>query len=193
MRENFMGESNQATEATATATTTPTPRTTRQIAIAAILLVAVTAVALFGSLATSPNVDGWYADATKVPWNPPGAVFGPVWSVLYVMIAAAGFLTWRAGYAGKGRSNHAHEALRLFVIQLVLNAAWTPLFFAGYPVVGNLAWWGALVVIIALMVTVVLLMRAVGRHSRIAAWLLLPYLLWLLYASTLNVGIIALN
>lgn len=183
------GDAASAADTTGTAA----PTVLRQVAVAVGLLIAVAAVAFFGSLATAPNVDGWYADAAKVPWNPPGAVFGPVWSVLYLMIALAGLLIWRAGYRGPGIPNSARAALRLFVLQLVLNAAWTPLFFAGYPVAGAIAWWAALVVIVALMASVVLLMRAAGGHSRIASWLLLPYLLWLLYATTLNVGIIVLN
>lgn len=183
-----------AAEPASPAPTVPgTPPVPRQIAVAALLLVAVTAVAFFGSLASAPNVDGWYADAAKVPWNPPGAVFGPVWSVLYLLIAIAGFLIWRAGYAGPGAPNAARRALGIFGVQLALNAAWTPLFFAAYPAIGEIAWWSALLVIVALMTSVVLLMRAAGGHSRIASWLLVPYLLWLLYATTLNIGIIVLN
>ena len=89
------------------------------------------------------------ADAEKVPWNPPNALFGPVWSVLYLMIALSGFLLWR--WAAKD-GRRWDPALTVYVVQLALNAAWTPIFFAGYPVIGEAAWWIALIVILALIV-----------------------------------------
>lgn len=171
----------------------PAPAAGRQIGVAALLLAVVTVIAALGSLATIPNTDGWYASVAKVPWNPPDAVFGPAWSVLYVMIAAAGFLIWRAGYAGTGRRNRARQQLRLYAAQLVLNGLWTPIFFAGFPVVGEAAWWIALVVILALIATVLWLIASATRVSWPAALLLVPYLLWLVFASTLNAGIIVLN
>lgn len=171
----------------------PAPAAGRQIGVAALLLVVVAAIAALGSLATVPNTDGWYASVAKVPWNPPDAVFGPAWSVLYVMIAAVGFLIWRAGYAGQGKPNRARRVLQIYAVQLVLNGLWTPIFFGGYPLVGEPAWWLALGVIIALIATVVQLTRAAARHSSLAAWLLVPYLLWLLFAASLNAGIIVLN
>ncbi len=169
------------------------PSTARQISVAVLLLAAVAAIAFFGSLATIPNVEGWYADAAKVPWNPPDGVFGPAWSVLYLLIALAGFLLWRSGHQGAGRPNAARKTLWVYGLQLGLNAIWSPLFFAGYPIIGEAAWWAALVVIVALIASVVWLVAASAKHSRAAAWLLVPYLAWLLFASSLNIGIIALN
>lgn len=169
------------------------PTVARQLLVAAVLLATVTAIAFLGSLATIPNVEGWYADAAKVPWNPPDAVFGPAWSLLYLLIAVAGFLIWRSGHEGSGRPNTAHKTLWIYGVQLTLNAIWTPIFFAGYPLVGRAAWWGALVVIVALIASVVWLIAASAKHSEVAAWLLVPYLGWLLFASSLNIGIIALN
>ncbi|WP_221584014.1 TspO/MBR family protein [Microbacterium sp. G2-8] len=162
-----------------------------QILVAVVLLLAVAGIAAGGSLATAPNVDGWYADAEKVPWNPPGGVFGPAWTVLYLLIAAAGFLLWRAIVVREKRSWDG--VLTVYIVQLALNAAWTPIFFAGYPLIGETAWWLALAVMVALIVAVIWLMALATRRSKIATLLLAPYLVWILFASTLNMGIIALN
>lgn len=168
------------------------PLVSRQLVVAFGLLTAVALVATLGSLATIPNVEGWYADANKVPWNPPNAVFGPAWSVLYVLMALAGWLIWRSGWR-EGKPSAARGVLTLFAVQLILNGLWTPIFFAGYPLIGVPAWWIALVVIVTLIVTVIWLMGASWKFSKWAALLLLPYVLWLIFASTLNAGIIALN
>lgn len=169
------------------------PPLARQIIVAVVLLATVAAIAGAGSLATIPNVDGWYADAEKVPWNPPDAVFGPTWSVLYVVLAIVGFLLWRSGYRGRGEPNEARKARTIYGVQLALNALWSPVFFAGYPLAGAVAWWVALAVIAVMIASVIWLIPTTMKHSRPAAWLLVPYLLWLLFASTLNAGIIALN
>lgn len=170
------------------------PTVGRQALMGAIFLGMSAAVAALGSLASVPNTNGgWYDDAVKVPWNPPNWLFGPAWSVLYVIIAIVGFLVWRAGYDGGDKPNRARSALTIFTIQLVLNLAWTPVFFAGYPVFGAAAWWAGMVVIVLLMVSVVTLIAASARWSKAATWMLVPYLCWLLFASTLNAGIIALN
>lgn len=171
----------------------PRPSVGRQILVGLAFLAAVVVVAGVGSLAAIGNTDGWYLDVEKVPWNPPNSVFGPAWSLLYALIAVAGFLLWRRGFRGAGRRNAATGVLLLFVVQLLLNGLWTPIFFAGYPVIGQAAWWLAMVVILALLVVVVVLILRSRRLSRAAAWLLVPYLLWLAFASTLNAGIIALN
>ena len=76
---------------------------------------------------------------------------------------------------------------------MILNLLWTPVFFAGYPIVGAAAWWAALIVILVLIGTVVALIIATAKWSKLAAWLLVPYLAWLLFATSLNIGIIALN
>lgn len=184
-----------------------TPPVARRVGVAVLLLAIVAAIALLGSLASSPNIDGWYASATKVPWNPPNWVFGPAWSLLYLLIAYAGYLIWRAGYAGRSPGpahsaaasaekpgpNSARKQLRIYAAQLILNASWTPVFFAGYPLIGEAAWWVALAIINALVITVVWLTATTFRISKPAAWMLIPYLLWLTFATTLNAGIIALN
>ncbi|WP_336651442.1 MULTISPECIES: TspO/MBR family protein [unclassified Leucobacter] len=170
----------------------PRPTVARQIAVGVAMLAAVALVAWGGSLASITNIDGWYAEAHKAPWSPPNAVFGPVWSVLYALIALAGWLIWRSG-ARSDAPNAAPGVLRLFVTQLVLNALWTPVFFAGYPLMGAAAWWVALAIMVALMASVILLGITAAPLSRIASWIMIPYLLWLIFATSLNVAVIALN
>lgn len=163
-----------------------------QIAVAGLLLIIVAAIAYFGSLATVANVGGWYAAVEKAPWDPPNAVFGPVWSALYILIALVGWLVWRRGYR-KGEPHAARSTLALYGVQLVLNAAWTPVFFAGFPLIGRPAWWIALAIILGLLVCVIALARAVAKWSKLAIWVMLLYAAWLLFASTLNLWIILLN
>lgn len=168
------------------------PTIGRQTGFGLIFLAAVALIAVAGSLANGPNIDGWYADAEKVAWSPPNVTFAPVWTVLYVMIAVAGWLVWRSAYRG-AQSNRARGTLGVYVAQLILNGLWSPMFFAGYPLLGEAAWWAALVIIVALIASVVWFAVSAWTHSKAAAWLMVPYVLWLAFATTLNAGIIALN
>ncbi len=146
------------------------------------------AVAAFGSLSTAANVDGWYADAEKPFWNPPNALFGPVWTVLYILMAVAAWLVWL-----RRRFEYVTPALTLYGAQLFLNAVWSPIFFGGYVLVGPAALWIALAVIVLLDICVLATILTFWPISRAAAVLLLPYLAWILYATTLNWGIAVLN
>ena len=146
------------------------------------------AVAALGTLATLENVDGWYADAAKAPWSPPNFLFGPVWTVLYALMAVAAWLVWRS----RKRVN-VRPALTVYVIQLVFNALWTPVFFGLYPFVGSPALWIALLIILALDVLVLVTMLRFWPVSRLAAWLLVPYWAWVLFATTLNAAVAVLN
>ena len=145
------------------------------------------AVAAFGAITTIGAVNGWYSHAPHVLWTPPNAAFGPVWTVLYTLIAVAGWLVWRRR-ARRG----APGALGLFVVQLVLNSLWTPIFFGAHALIGSVALWIALAVILALDLVVAATMAAFWPLSRVASLLLLPYFVWILYASTLNWGDAAL-
>jgi translocator protein len=137
-------------------------------------------VAALGGLATVNNVDGWYATADKAPWSPPNGVFGPVWTVLYTAMAVAAWLVWRK------RNGRTKAALTVYGIQLGLNLAWTPVFFGLYPTLGPAALWLALAIILALIAAVTLTVLQFGPISRTAGLLLLPYVAWLVFASTLN-------
>lgn len=159
-----------------TATTTA-PRSRDWLTLLPFLL-AVTTVAVVGGLAAGSAGDT-YSDLTLPSFAPPSWLFGPVWSLLYLMIAVAGWLLWRA----RGRD----VALGVWVAQLLLNLAWTPLFFAAnrYTL--------ALADIVLLAVVILGLIVLASRRSRAAAWLLVPYAVWVLFATALNTAIVVLN
>lgn len=146
------------------------------------------AVAALGSLATIQNVNGWYADAAKAPWSPPNWLFGPVWTFLYTAMSVSAWLVWLHRDEVEVR-----RPLTLYVVQLVLNAIWTPVFFGLYPLIGAAALWIALVIIVALDVLVLLTMLSFWKVSRPAAWLLAPYWAWILFATSLNAAVAVLN
>lgn len=151
-------------------------------------------VAAVGTIATIQHVDGWYATAQKAAWSPPNWLFGPVWTVLYTLMAVAAWLVWRRrGQAGSASRGMARSALLIYAAQLLLNFLWTPVFFALYPTIGGTALWAALGIIVALDVAVPLTIRAFWPIDRTAALLLLPYWLWVLFATTLNWAVATMN
>ncbi|MDQ2698980.1 MAG: tryptophan-rich sensory protein [Actinomycetota bacterium] len=163
------------------------PRVKSALVLVAFLAISY-AIAALGSIATIQNTDGWYADAEKAPWSPPNELFGPVWTVLYALISVSAWLVWR-----KRDELDVRRPLTLYVVQLVLNALWTPVFFGLYPTIGPAALWIALVIILAMDVLVLLTMISFWRVSKVAAWMLVPYWAWLLFATTLNAAVAVLN
>ena len=141
------------------------------------------AVSMVAGLIGSQFMPGeWYAGLTKPSWNPPSSVFAPVWSTLYVLMGIAAWLVWRpAGFAG------ARGALRLFFLQLILNALWSYLFFGLHR--PDLA----LIEIIVLWLTILATTIAFWRHSVPAGALLAPYLAWVGFATALNFTLWRLN
>ncbi len=128
------------------------------------------------------STGGWYAALEKPAWNPPAWIFGPVWTILYVMMAVAAWLVWReGGWKVQGR------ALGLFLLQWLLNALWTPLFF-GLHRTGL-----AFAEIIALWLVLAATVTAFWRVRIAAGALLLPYLAWVTFAAFLNFTIWRLN
>ncbi len=123
--------------------------------------------------------DAWFAGLREPAFNPPGWVFGPVWSVLYVLIGIAGWRLWRVPGAGLAR--------RLWWAQLALNFFWPPVFFDAHDLRLSVA------VIVALLLLVAALVLAARRQDKLAAWLLLPYLAWVGFATVLNSAVLALN
>jgi translocator protein len=140
------------------------------------------AVAASGSLSTAISVKTWYPGLLKPAGTPPPWVFGPVWSILYLLMAAAAWLVWR---------QRIHEdlwlALALFVAQLILNGLWSFVFF-GLRRPG-----AALAEIIVLLAATAMTAVRFAELSRLAFWLVTPYGAWVLYASYLNFGIWRLN
>lgn len=141
------------------------------------------AVGALAGIATSAGVASWYPTLVKPSFNPPAWVFGPVWTVLYVMMGVAAFLVWRRGLAAPG----IRAALAMFLVQLVLNGLWSLVFFG----LRRPGW---------ALVEIVLLWLAIGgtvwlfrRVSTAAAMLLLPYWAWVSFAAVLNASIWWLN
>ena len=136
-----------------------------------------------GSLATFANVRTWYPLLHKPSWNPPSWIFGPVWTVLYVLMAIAIWRAWRASASDAVRS----RLVIGYFGQLALNAGWSIIFFG----LKQPAW--AFIDIIALWALLVALQIDIRRTDQLAGWLWLPYLLWVSFATALNLAIVWLN
>jgi tryptophan-rich sensory protein len=137
------------------------------------------AAALSGALFTPGE---WYRGLAKPSWNPPDWAFAPAWTVLYIMIAVAGWLVWReAGLAG------AALPLAVYVVQLLFNAGWSAVFFGLQR--PDLAFLEVIGLWLSILATILLFWPV----SQLAALLLLPYLAWVTFAATLNFAIWRLN
>lgn len=154
----------------------------RSILVLMLFIAICLGVSAVGAWATAGSVATWYPTLHKPSWNPPAWVFGPVWTALYLTMAVAAWLVWRrAGWRG------APGALGLFAVQLGLNLAWSPLFF------GLRSPGAALLDIWALWLAIAATLVAFFRIERIAAALLVPYWLWVSFATALNAAIWTLN
>jgi len=121
----------------------------------------------------------WYTQLAKPTFNPPGWVFAPAWTLLYILIAIAGWRVWQRDRGG--------WPMKLWWTQLLLNFLWSPVFFSAHQI--GLA----LVVIILLLGTIFGFIAIAWRQERVAAWLFAPYAAWVAFASVLNGAIFALN
>jgi len=139
-------------------------------------------IAALGAAITADPVKSWYPMLAKPALTPPDIAFPIVWNILFALMAVAAWRVWRA--AGLAR---ARVALALFGVQLVLNLGWSWLFF-GQQMIG-----AAVIEIGLLWLAIAGCMLAFARHDRIAAWLLLPYLLWVSFAAYLTFAIWQLN
>ena len=154
----------------------------REIAGFFVWVVVVFAAVSIGSFYTSRGLAGWYDHLAKPSFTPPDWVFGPVWTVLYLMMAAAAWLVWRSAPL-----KNVTGPLALFAVQLALNVAWTAIFF-GLMDPGR-AFAEIVILWLAIAATAVLF----WQHSRTAALLLVPYWLWVTFASVLNFAIWRMN
>ncbi|MBR3632201.1 MAG: tryptophan-rich sensory protein [Elusimicrobiaceae bacterium] len=127
------------------------------------------------------NMD-WYHSLNHPFFSPPDWLFGMVWAVLYILLALAAFYITRREF-----NTPVRKATWLIIAQLVLNAAWTPLFFGLHHIMG------AMILVLAMIAMTLWLMRAARPISRAAVWLLIPYLAWLCFAWLLNTGIWLMN
>ena len=132
---------------------------------------------------TSSGVNGWYALANKPWFNPPNWIFAPVWTALYVMMGISLFLIWKT----EADKNIKQVAIFLFIAQLVLNFFWSFIFFKLQPP----GW--AFAEIILMWVMILLTILWFGKINAAAAWLLVPYICWVSFASVLNYSIWRLN
>ena len=145
-------------------------------------LVITLGVGAIAGFATASNIGGWYATLSKPGFNPPNWIFGPVWTLLYIMMGIALFLIWK-----QPASLHRLNSLWLFFIQLFLNFVWSFLFFYFHKI--GLA----LVDIVALWLFIILTIFSFSRLNKKAAWLLVPYICWVSFATILNGAIYRLN
>jgi translocator protein len=152
---------------------------------------------IIGGVFTSQSIPTWYATLTKPDWNPPNWVFGPVWTILYILIGISLYLLWTTNpktplikkllhKAGEG-SQTKKTALTLFAIQLVLNTLWSIIFF-GLKNPGL-----ALIEIILLWFAIAATIHYTAKLNKLAAYLLVPYILWVSFATILNLAIVTLN
>lgn len=144
-------------------------------------LLTTAAAAAIGGLA-SRNASSFYAELARPSWSPPAWLFGPVWTLLYIMMGVAAWLVWR-----EGGWSAARTALTLFIVQLIFNAAWSWLFFAMRR--GDLAFYEIIVLLVLIIATIV----SFWPVSKVAAVLMMPYLAWVMFASVLNFTIWRMN
>jgi len=154
----------------------------RSVAADLVALVGPFAVGALGSIPTVRTIPTWYRGLDKPAWNPPDAVFGPVWTTLYALMGIALLLVRR-----QPDGKETDRAQALFGLQLALNLAWSFVFFGGRSVRGGLA------VIALLWVSIVATVGEFWRVNRSAALLLAPYLGWVTFASILNAAIARRN
>ena len=139
-------------------------------------------IAAIGARITMPSIGTWYRTLQKPFFNPPDWIFGPVWTVLYLMIAVAGWRAWRSTRVAGARAR-----MGVYGVQLTLNLAWSLIFFGG-RMIGL-----ALVDIVLLLAAIVVTAALFWRADRLAGWLLAPYAAWVAFAGVLNFALWRLN
>lgn len=140
-------------------------------------------IGFLSSVATQTSVNTWFTTLNKPSFNPPSWLFAPVWTILYIMMGVAAGLVWSKGFYHKW----VKTALYFFGLQLLFNATWSIAFFG----LRNPLW--ALFIIVFLLFLILLTIRWFRVIDRLAAYLLVPYLLWVCFATVLNYSIWALN
>lgn len=140
-------------------------------------------IGVIGSLFTTPQINGWYQTLQKPSWNPPNWLFGPVWTLLYILMGIALYIVWKKPTFRKIKTT----AIILFAIQLLLNLAWSWIFFRQHQI----GW--ALVEISVLWLFILLCIFSFAGIYKSAGWLLVPYISWVSFALILNYTIWQLN
>lgn len=140
-------------------------------------------VGFIGGFATSNSVSGWYVELNKPVFNPPNWIFGPVWTLLYIMMGVSLYLVWNS----KAKVKEKKKVFWIFGIQLVLNLLWSLIFFGAHMIPF------AFFEIILLWISIILNIIFAYKISKPAGYLLVPYLLWVSFASVLNFSLMILN
>jgi tryptophan-rich sensory protein len=140
-------------------------------------------VGIVGSLFTMPQIKSWYATLSKPAFTPPNWVFAPVWTTLYLLMGVALYLIIK----NRKSFQDIKTPLTLFIIQLIFNAIWSPVFFGLESIIGGLF------IIVILLFLIGLTIYHFYKVSKLAAFLLLPYILWVSYATALNFALFSLN
>ena len=138
---------------------------------------------IVGSVFTTSSIPTWYANLARPELSPPNWIFGPVWTMLFALMGIAAFLVWQKGQ----NRRDIKIALGVFIVQLILNTLWSIIFF-GMQNPG-----AAFIEIIILWLAILVAVVAFAKVSKVAAWLLVPYVLWVTFAGYLNYFIWILN
>ncbi len=146
-------------------------------------LLIVAAIAATASFFTISQIPGWYRNLERPSFSPPNWLFGPVWTCLYVMIAIAAYLVWQR----RDDSAFYKTTRTIYFVQLLLNFLWSIVFFGMHQILG------AFVIIILLLISIAVLIYRFNHFSKAASLLLVPYILWVSFASILNFYIYLLN
>jgi len=140
-------------------------------------------VAILGSVFTLPSIPTWYAVLNKPIFSPPNWIFGPVWTVLYFLMAISLYIVWNKNLENKKKD----KAIKIFIFQLVLNLLWSLVFFGLHrPLL-------ALITIIILWFSIFITIKYFYKLSKTSGYLLVPYIFWVTLASVLNFAIVILN
>ena len=131
---------------------------------------------------TVQEIPHWYAGLHKPSFNPPNSLFGPVWSILYLLMGIGAWLVWK-----QPASSNRNQALLLFLLQFILNFCWAFIFFGMH----QLGW--ALAELMLMWLAILLTIFQFGKFSSLASWLLVPYISWVSFAGILNAAIWKLN
>ncbi|MGD0576993.1 MAG: TspO/MBR family protein [Candidatus Staskawiczbacteria bacterium] len=160
---------------------------------------------VIGSVFTTPGINGWYRNLNKPSFNPPNWIFGPVWTIIFVLMGISLYLVWIKKFVVKNKINKDKKSwnslsqklysgswqkaniILIFAVQLILNILWSIIFFGMHA--PGVAFFELLMLWFAIIFTMVNFYRV----SKTAAWLLLPYILWVSFAAILNFSIFILN
>lgn len=138
---------------------------------------------IIGSVFTTASIPTWYAGLKKSPLNPPNWIFAPVWITLYALMGISAYLIYEKGMGKK----EVKTALAVFAVQLVFNTLWSIVFFGAHLM------FAAIVVIVLLWMMILVSIWLFHRISKTAAYLLIPYILWVSFATVLNISLYVLN